>query len=779
MHRVFSISKTSTISITINNIVSRFSTSYRILTENISIQYAVERVASFFRIIIQTIQMLFSYVIAPIHIYPSVQYDVPNFTDSSTKDVKFYKVVQLDNTYGSSESQSIEVTLPSGVDTWSVYDVDGSCTGSVKASGTGNVVRWNIDAPIGGKDNETICYEYTSGATMSMTSFVQDLSMTSNLSRQFLNASLTFTENVGEAFNVSWDVTGKKISGSTCLENCTYLNHSADGGFTTFVRIYVDKILETIGDRVQGSAEILKKTSWRKDVYLKNDWSQTLKINVTVDLPNCYTGNTNDNYVVNPGGGNETIENQTGLIAWTETLTAGQSGTWTVYFKTPIINVTRNETGFSGGNWYRWVNISSVCIKVEDVKSYAPTNESYLSIRLYDNTSGDMTDITDEESYNVNHIANIINWTIPELSANRAFVIAGMAVNCSIQTREITNEPLRIMETAKWEEIIVCENLKNVYTEYSQKWRLPFDARLIRLDDVPKERSFDEYGAYIMIKGSLAGLSSATYNLTYQTGAVTGYVKQELPSVFFVNEWGKIKLNITLKNWAEDEIDEIEESIPIVYGESLYLCENLTSICNSTNSIDYSDLVSGSYTLDIKDMGSLETKEYTIVYEVPTATGKFLNDYREIVNGTALVVREYHVKTVSPLPLQAVKYEIEDVNYSNVVKIVDTDGIMYEYEEGSVIVNMGAMHMGKDVTLKVYSSEAMAIELPQWSWEWLEWMIWDLGVDMPILGHPMKVKHALLVFGVFIFILIAIKFDFRSKIERKIRGETLPPEFQF
>ena len=746
-------------------ITERLTKIVRNIPQSFNIIDLVKRMKSMLRSVFEFFSFILNLKTIKTRTYPSVQYDIPYFTLAGSKDVKFYQVIEIDNSAGSSDlSIEITKTLPTGVDYWEVHEGTG-CTGTLKASGSGNIATWTADSPAYTISNETICYKYEDGVTLHPINWTNY--GTGTLSKQYVYTWLNFTENVGEDFVVSWNVSETITGADSCYENCTGTNVQANGGLSTKALAYGDWIPEEVGAYIQGSAEIMKKTSWERSIYLGNQFTNYLTVNVTVQVPDCYTALLGETWVEDPDGNNETIQMLSGMIAWIETLNSGYSGTWSVHFYTPIINVTRNETAIIAGVWYRWFDVNGTCIEIKNVKAYAPYNPEYTSIGLYDNTTGDMEDVSTDPShaFYLNKTEYVAYWNIPSLS-ERNYVLVGRAVTCRLKQRTILNAPLRTLENVLWLEEIECENLRSVSTEYSEKWRIVFEARNIKLDDVPIEKKIDEYGAFVILSGSIEALGKVVRNLTYITDPVTAEWITSYPpdrdEVYYVDENAVVEMNLTVRSWTTIDINEtITKEIPIIYGKDLKVWFNGTLY-------DEVSEVTGKYSLEIYGMEGNEMKEFFINFTIPTAESEVIFERPDPKTG--LIVRVYKIKSITPYVLTEVHFVPEDIDYNETQKVewFDTGNkIEFGEKDGHPDINLGAFAVGTEKTIAIYYGKVLPVTDP--IRQMIEFLSRDIFIPIisVYLGRTFKV-YELITLGIGAWGLIVFVYFFIKKKRLKL-----------
>jgi len=765
--------------INVGSITTRLVAFSRTLNQAIDINNIVDRFIGFFRSITQIFN-IFNYVErGKATSYASSQYYIPNITAPSTSyDVKFKKVVLIDT---DGDTVTFTRTLPSGADTWTVYESNNLCSGTELASGSGVTVTWDSASPVGDIENNTICYTYDSAISASSITFNQDTSVVSNDTRQYISGDTTFSENVGESFLSYWDMTNFMCAGATCYANCSNnTGYPSDGGFVLNVDGYGSYITQTEGDRIKiGDAEINQNTSYKKDVQYTNSFDENLTINTSISVPSCYVVPSVN--ITNSSGLGETI--------WTDATSIGANITvpttgdvWTAYFNGPNLTITKNETSVDG-NWYRNIWINGSCISVSNVKAWASIPEDRTSFALYDNTTGAMTDVTAESEYEVSFYDNdedgytdTINWTIPTLTANvvNKYVIEGKGVTCSLSSKEILNSPLRMMENIQWKEVISCSNTANTTVSYSQKWRMLFGSRDVKLEDTPKELTYDSRGAYIMLTGTLAGGTSETRNLTYITDAVTAEVTYTYPEdrgeKWVVDKESDIQIDVNVKNWAEADLDKtVEKEVPIYTGSG----NNLVVYYNDSK-IDSESTVLGKYTLSVNDLEAGESREYNINYTVVPAVSERL---AKRMSELGLTVDLYRITGTISYSIPTLWFNPSDISYNKTQKVLNhfTDSpFEFEREFGDVLsVNLGSFPPAGEVTVAIYygpSGETPTSEVVEKLKEFLFTREWTIPFYTSITGRYMKTWEVGTIFmsGFFTMFLI-YKVLVRKGIIKKIK----------
>ncbi|MHA1971479.1 MAG: hypothetical protein ACTSW1_00720 [Candidatus Hodarchaeales archaeon] len=739
--------KILTQSVTISTIKTTVSSFYRLITQTFDINIIIESVSRFFRSFTSFFQIFTQPYRGKLHEYDSVQREpIPNITSPGSYDVKFKQIMEIDT---DGETFPFTKTLPENVSNYIVYESNGVCSGTQLASGNGVSVSWNSASPAGTKENNTICYNYTDGVTASSITWSQDTDLLSNDTTQYIKGNLVITENVSEAFNITWNVTPNFLpTGSTCTENCSQTNYSADGGFTRLVKAYGPFITKTEGDRIQGDAEIMKKTNWTKQVAYTNNLTVGLRINTTASLPSCYVHA--DTNLTNSSNQEETIYTGSDWIEWNASIpTTGE--TFTIKFNTIAINVTRNETSVIQ-NWYRYFNVNGTCVDIEDVDCYAPIPEDRTSFTLYDNTTGAMTDVTSDSDYNVyfsdrdgDGNYDLINWTIPTLSSNteHKFVIEGKGVTCTLISKDILNAPLHTLENVNWSEQIRCVNSAPTMISYSQKWRMLFGARSVRLDGTAKNLLYDIYGAYVMLSGSLGAGANKTHNLNYITDPVTAewtsYFPPDLGNAYYADEDAVVEMNVSIKSWTDAQINEsISKDIAIIYGKDLgvyYLNGTL---------YDSKSEVTGKYTLKLPNgIGASEEKKFFINFSIPTATSEKKLERPDPLTGW--MIRVYSVKSVSPYILTDLHFN-PDINKSQVKRVHEVTSILnvirnltYDSRGGDVDIELGTLEVGQEKFVMIYYDvmrEPSAIVVGAQTW------LFGRNIELPLISRLLARKFS-------------------------------------
>ena len=496
-------------------------------------------------------------------------------------------------------------------------------------------------------------------------------------------------------------------------------------------RAYGDWILLSEGDRIKiGDAWMNQNVSFTKDNSYTNTWTNSLEINTTASLPSCYVQSSVN--ITNSTGHNQTIWGYGSDYVYFNATIPTSGKTYTINFKTPILNITRNETEITV-SWWKYFNINGTCIDISNVKANASIPEDRTAFTISDNTTGAMTDVTGVATYNVifrdtdgDGYSDLISWTIPTLSANTEskFVIEGKGVTCSMSSREITNAPLRTMETLAWRETISCSNSANSSVAYSQKWRMLLGVRDVELDNIAKNLLYDEYGAYVMLTGSLSGGESETRYLDYKSDPITAEARYYYPvdrgEDYYVNEDAYLTINVTAHNWAPFDVDEtIEIEIPIIYLEDLKVNYN-------GSEIDSENEVLGKYVLEIDSINASSEKEYELNGTFPTAISeRILN---RPVPPYGLILDVYRVTSVSMYTLPGLILEVP-INFTlvNNTENYDTKE-QFEFSQGSTKINLGTLDIGITKNVAVYYYPETPIERPDMKeiWEWLNTEVFTL-----------------------------------------------------
>ena len=537
---------------------------------------------------------------------------------------------------------------------------------------------------------------------------------------------------------------------------------------STQLNIY--KLTITEGSVIQGDAEINKTTKWQRtdSVYNPLATSYTNFIaNTSIvsdvvwyELWNDTDNHTDDILTVNLTGN---------CIEWLiSNITATETQSWNLYYNTTIINYTKyNET--VGGIWYLYLNVTNNVTNITDVYTYSDVYEINRTYVLEELISGTWTDRTDNASYTFRNIDtdgdgsyDKVSWYVPLLDGLRQFR-AYISYIVVVENKTITNPPVTEFKPINWLDEVTLKNVDTVSHSYSIKIYLPYDAVNIRVDDVSTEPKYDANGRYVTLTGTLAGGSQIIHEIEYSTPPTSVTVTIDYPDIFWVDEKAIINMNVSVKNWASQNITDVEKSITIDYGEELYLCEDFVSVCNESNAIDSADIVSGTYVLEIGNMTPFEIHNYTISYLIYTAVSEEQTPYRENLNGSVVRVDVLKVRSVSPIPMQTLKVELPDINCSNVVKIDNAlTGEEYNWTCGSVIVDLGLVGQGDVIELRVYTIEGPA-PTPECGF-WC-WVIWEdfLGI------FDLQVWHVILLMVIIVFIIVAIRFDFGEAKRRIIR----------
>jgi len=417
-------------------------------------------------------------------------------------------------------------------------------------------------------------------------------------------------------------------------------------------------------------------------------------------------------------------------------------------------------------------NVTSNTSSLTDVYAYFDISEDLISFNLWSNDTGSWTDITGSPAYSYNTHdedgdgkTDKVSFYIPSMSTRYYILNGSLGEEINVtETKVIVNSPISQYTNVRWRNVILIENNNPISQSFLYKIRPPSDARNFVLDGISEEPLWDASGLYISISGTLARDSNETHNLTYITPSVTTTEDRVLPDVYIVDERAQISINVSIKNWVSEDLnDTVEKSVFIDYGEDVFLCENFTLPCNSSNAIDEANLISGMFKIELSSIEADEIKRYTVSYLIPTATMEIGNSYREVINGTVGIIFPITIKSNAPISMREVEAEIEEIDHTTVSKIVDdVTGELYHFRGGSTIIELGAMDTASTISLKVYAWEPglAPVILPEVPFDETFW-----GLPLfQIFGKNIRVWHIFLAGGIIALIIIAIKFDFRKQI---------------
>nr|BDD45909.1 hypothetical protein 14 [bacterium] len=540
------------------------------------------------------------------------------------------------------------------------------------------------------------------------------------------------------------------------------------------------------GTAIQGSASIGAQTAWNRTDSLTNPVDLNYSsIQINFSLP---TDAASGTIQVFDGSGNQcphagtcgsvTEEIPSGYAWIYVNLSASAVESWRVSYNTSEVNYTAwNET--VSYTWYGYMNVSKNATDLSSVSAEMAVNESMSSIAFQLKSAGVWLTKTTDASYSFsehdddgNGSTDRVSWTIPalnELKQFRVYGSVGIPVGVTENTT-ITNPPVTPYKNIEWKNEITLNNTNPTSVSYSRKIRPPSDAFNIKLDGTSVQTYWDENGIYVTLSDTIAGDSSVIHTVTYKTDAVTLNIYYNYPEVFYTDEEGEITLNLSLKNLASENISDVEENIFIDYGEDAYLCEGFVDCGDSANYTDHKSIVSGTYVLREDTMEGDEIKTYTLKYSIPTAVSERHGKYRAVENGTTSVVHPVTVRSVAPIALRDVRAEYEDISCGLVYKIVGEEGLPYDWDCGSTIVELGAMDVGQILKFSVYEEEGNAPEVDYgWLWEMLNYPLIPFGVELPLLGTHLRAYHLLVAGTLLVLFVVLVKFGGKEKIRKRIR----------
>ncbi|RLI99262.1 MAG: hypothetical protein DRP06_03820 [Candidatus Aenigmatarchaeota archaeon] len=419
-------------------------------------------------------------------------------------------------------------------------------------------------------------------------------------------------------------------------------------------------------------SEIGFKVPWYKTVTINNTGTYTaynISVNATIPIS---VVSINDIELLDPDNEyHDFYANiSAGFINWTvEEIQPAETQVWTINFYTtpPTISESNQTVGTS---FTKWQNISgAVDLNYEKVWDYTYLEDPSIFIRFYDNTSGDMTEVTSNSEWgppvtrdlNNNGFDDYAQWIVPIIGAGQTkqIVITSTVAeaSCEVINKTILNYPVPAGENVQWRWTILCYNQLGLGVNYKKDLRIPLESTQIYLDDIPIEPGFlivPPYGPYVEITGSLGPYENETHILEFITPGVTVDVSPPLfPNRMWVGQMANLILDITVKNWATQNISKVIKKINIGYGENV-------TVYLEGYEVDRVDLVKGYYELNITNLTAGEARSYQIIFKSPTAeaiAGKYSG--RRIINGTQYLMYPIYVKSVAAFPLTNLSMRLE------------------------------------------------------------------------------------------------------------------------
>jgi len=417
--------------------------------------------------------------------------------------------------------------------------------------------------------------------------------------------------------------------------------------------------------------EIGYPVPWRKTVSIHNNSTITYyNITVSSSIP---TSTKDETYVtLYIGSIEQTIDYiniSEGIVNWTiDEIDPDEIQTYTLYISTiePTV-IKSNET--IGSTWYMYYNITGPSDLVYNkIWAYTPI-KTLVSGKVYDNTTGYMTDISTDSDYgppsiqdtNGDGLFDWIEFVKPEINQINKIVISGTpgrGVICQVVNKTLTNAPVKVSDYPIWNWTVVCPNYNPIIVKYSYMFSIPVDSSDVYIDGIPTEPGFrttPPYGPYVVLSGSLDPNTNDTHYIVMKTKPVTYMVKEKFPPLFYVGMNASIVLEVTLTNWATEDQNNVTSEIPIEYGRNIKVFDNDKLVASE-------DEVFGSYTLNVSNIRAGETRTVYISYEIPTAEAYVKEYRRKIINNTAYVYYPTKIVSQSYIPLKPlhIRYKIAE-----------------------------------------------------------------------------------------------------------------------
>jgi len=423
-------------------------------------------------------------------------------------------------------------------------------------------------------------------------------------------------------------------------------------------------------------SEIGFKVPWKKTVTLENTGSvDEYNIRVSVSIPRA-TNSENDILLYHPNSSIypiDVIDINEGYINWTvDHISSGETQVWTIMFNTTPPNVSEfNET--VGIDFTKWHNVTGgIDINYNLVWDYTYLEDPSIHIRYYDNSTGNMQEFTGDSSWgppvskdlNGNGFADFAQWVIPVIPSGgtKQLVIRSniARTECEVINETILNAPITAGENVEWRWTVECRNLVDIYLTYSEDFRIPLESSSVKVDGNPVEPGFltvPPYGPYVTLVGSLPPHGAENRTIEFITPPVTIDVSPpHFPDRFWVGNKAWLSLDITVKNWASENISETVKKIDIRYGENL-------TVLRDGFEVDSVSEVRGYYTLSVYNLTAYESRDYTITYQTLTADAEIEPYRRTIINSTQYLVYPIRVYSIADFPLSPLYQRFEFESY--------------------------------------------------------------------------------------------------------------------
>ncbi len=528
-------------------------------------------------------------------------------------------------------------------------------------------------------------------------------------------------DRVGD-LNVT-NLTGQQISYNLSNDWITFTCNLSSNNYT--IRYETKTFTISLGDSIQGIAELNRNVSWTRDITVINTTRNLTNLYINISIPSCHlVGSVNVTNATDSIG----FTDNTNYINWTiQSLSDTETKTYTIKYNTTAPSILRNTTEVVNYVWYKYFDINGSCVTYTNVYVSTTANESVKTITLYDNTTGTAVDVTTDEDYDYNLIdsdgnglGDILNWTIPTISANSnaSFILSGsigIPISCSIK-KEILNEPIPAGANIQWKWNITCSNLNEESTEFTEKIRVPVGASAFELDGVSKPVYIDKYGSYVVLEDSIFGSSVKSYILNFETKSVVVICTWNYPDEYYVDEDADVNIQCIATSYSYEDINyTIQYTIPISYGKGLKTYYN-------DKLVDTQSSVVGSYSLEIESIKSRSSQTYDINYSISTAKAEVqkLSDTPEGYKAVKIKITSLAHHT-----LENLYYDVDFVKCSELVYLENLDNGEVYYKNDTDVFNcikndegehilqlyLGVIDVGEEKNYKLIY--AKKIEIPE------------------------------------------------------------------
>lgn len=522
----------------------------------------------------------------------------------------------------------------------------------------------------------------------------------SNLYPFYINRNFTFHVGGDELWKEDSEsvYNGITINVSNYTGDCL-LQFSIMGDGIDVYNSYVDNIRYIGGSRLDVSegeliqdpkniydspydADFNNDIPFSREVAVKNAYDDRTYINSTVNasLPKDTLNGTIELY--DPEGDlcpdtlgdyectNVSYNSSSSILSWDIDEVENQTTQyWKAYFNVTNLNVSsNNKTGLYNGRnyWRKLINVSSNYTGIESTKYYSEVKnpENITSVELYLNG----TKVSDGNEYrfefidtNSDGIEDYVRWFDNSIDGLKNWELRGLIGKPikSYETPVIENRPVLEDKNIEWRHGIKLWNRNDYSVDYSYKVVLPSNSFEVKYKEDLVQPIISGGEKYYTIDVTIPANSNKTAYLYYKTGPIKVTSVTDKPDVYYVNESAEFKKTVTLSNYANSEVSDVQTTINLNYGEDF-----LVLFQNGTTREEHGKVVS-DYVLNVSSIEANGVRKFILKYKVPTAYIESIKDKSVENEGNGIL---YNILSRGEIPLEPLRLKMENYSCNQITK---------------------------------------------------------------------------------------------------------------